>query len=709
MTELLDLSSFRASKQEGMKESYKTTGAISLSIEKSHKKLVWPKNFYICGTEEWLITLRDEIQKHGEFYVDTETSSLNPWKGKIYCLSFEVAGKGYLVPLEHYLLPWVSKESVKKVLGGVFEDPKILKHGHNVLFDTLFIENDLGVLSQGITCDTMIQSQVLRPGNDTPHGLKELSTEYGFSENTGNYKDQFGKSAWSHIDSKVGAYYAIKDPVLTRQLKEKQDTLLNETIDYEELYSKALGIKVGAKNLKHIFEDIEIPLMNLTYNMTRRGVRVDQKYYEEEFHPTVYKEWHKAAEDISPYIEPYLKAVEAEDVYQVLESPTKLMTVMFDYLKMPLVKHVTLKFDPETRAFTKRTLGKEAIGNLCKDHPPIALLKEYRRWSQLKKLYVDALPDLITDGRVHPIWNTTRASTGRLSCSAPNLSQVASRDAKLVRRVYIPDPGNTFVSLDFSGQEMRWLAHYSRDPKLLDFFRNPTGLDIYSQTVVDSFPDSDFTSAKITREQFRNMEKAARKESQPYKTGKALVLGLGYLLSAPSFARKMGQPKDWGEEKFNGYHSTYPGVSKFHQQVFEFTRKHGYMTTCLGRRRYLPQINSPLEGFRKEAERASANLPIQGSSAEQLKTSALLVQHKIDTYKWPIWIVMLIHDEILFEVDIKFLSKHPEVFDEIRQTMQNAIPLAVPMETSMSIEEFWGHSIDESELDDLAELLSEED
>ena len=137
------------------------------------------------------------------------------------------------------------------------------------------------------------------------------------------------------------------------------------------------------------------------------------------------------------------------------------------------------------------------------------LLSAYRQWNTVKKMFVDTLDDMIVDGRIHPTLNCIGAGTGRMSCVGPNLQQCPSRMGALVRNMYIPEPGYTFMSADFSSQEMRILAHWSNDEGLKRFFTDPDALDPYSETALMAASDEDFAAEGLTREEFRKMPKAA--------------------------------------------------------------------------------------------------------------------------------------------------------------------------------------------------------
>ena len=560
----------------------------------------------------------------------------------------------------------------------------------NCKFDAHFVRQQLGMPVGRLYCDTLVQSQVINPDTNTSHGLKELSAQYGIASDTGNYKAQFGKTAWSYLPWKLGCYYAIKDCELVARLKEVQDGILAEP-DKEKLLN--------------LFWNIEMPMVNLTFMMETKGMRVDQHYLNNTLIPTVYQEWTKASETLRPYVEPYLGYVDGESVQKVLESPTKLEKIFFDKLDVPLIKFVTLRKD-EVGKFTKRSLDKEAIAGTQRTCEVMRLLGEYRKWATVKKMFADTLPEKIVDGHVHPIMNVIGAATGRMSLSNPNLQQIPARMGPLVRNMFVPAPGNTFLSCDFSGQEVRILAHYSKDQKLVNFYKNPNGLDIYSQTALDAFDDIAFQKSNTSKKAFLKMSKADRKNINVYRDAKSLVLGLNYGMGPAKYSRNTGKSAKEGKQDFEAYHRAYPRVGVYQRAAIEFARENGYITTLLGRRRPLPFINSTSDnGLRSSAERAATNTCIQGSAADMVKIAAINVGRLIFKNKWPIQIVLLVHDEILYELPIEWAQQHPEAIQEITKTMCSALPLIVPMESSITWEPRWGS---ERELDEIEDWIADE-
>ena len=684
------LDAVEAPDKSAMHESLKTKRETAESIAKAVSELreqPWPNNYIIANDEKKLKTLAKHIAAEKSFVFDVETSGTNPWRHKLFCISFWVGDTGYLIPLEHRMMSVVDPALVREHLATAFADPSIFRQNHNIKFDAHFIEEQLGIPVGPLGCDTEVQARVIDPDTQRPHGLKELCAQYGLAKSTGNYTAQFGKTAWSHLDPKLAAYYAIKDCELVIKLRAHQDELLEDT-----------------PKLKKLFWDLEMHMVNETYAMERQGMRIDQNYYDEVLKPRVYTEWNAAIDALRPYIEPHLP--KDSTIEEVLESPTKLMPIFFDNLDVPLVKFVTLRRGAFGE-WNKRSLDKEAVAGLRHQSEPMRLLGEYRKWSTLKKMFIDSLPARIIGDRVHPRINLI-VSTGRMSMADPNLQQIPSRMGPLVRNMFIPDDGNIFMSADFSGQEMRILAHYSRDEALMKLYTDPDQkLDVYSFTAVRSFQDEAFARDGISRKKFEKLSKNERKGLTVYRDAKALVLGLGYGMGPSKYARNTGKTAAQGKKDYQGYHDGFPGVKRYQDAQIAKAKRLGYVTTLLGRRRPLPFINMTSDGAaRASAERAAMNTPIQGSAADMVKLAARNVARLLRERQWPVRIVILIHDEILFEMPITWAQQNHEAIKEITDTMCSALPLRVPMESSAILEPRWGTEMEVDDLDDFVEELA---
>lgn len=665
-----------------MKESVKTSGAIAKSIASSLRSMVWPETYHIVRSAEELPQIVDEVRSTGTLIFDCETTGLNPWRDRVLGLGISNGEQCYSIAIEHLMLPCVDVQPIARVLGSLFIDPDIRRINHNIKFDAHLLREQMGMECGEFYCDTLIQSQVLNPDTETSHGLKDLAEMNGCVDySTGSFTTQFGKTAWSHLDPKVAAFYLCRDVDLILPLMNAQNKRLE-----------------AKPKLKRLFWQLEMPVLNITYEMEKGGILIDEEYIRTTMRPKVYTQYAEATEAMAPYIEPHLAAVKAESVEAVLQSPKKLGEVFFDRLDIPLIKFVTLRRDKITGEWIKRSLDKEAVEGLQDEHECMRLLGKWRKVSTLKKLFVDQLPGMIVDGRIHATIRSCGTSTGRMSMSSPNLQQVSTRDGPLIRNMFIPAPGNTFMSADFSQQEMRIQAHFTKDPALIRIFTESL-FDMYSQMAIDVFG--------CDPAEFKDPDKA--KKHPMRRITKAIVLALGYGMRESKFARNAKIPLKEAKRLFATYHRMYPGVDAYAKRSIKFAKDHGYIVTLMGRERPLPHINNTQDaGRRMTAERAAQNQPIQGTAADATKIATLRVHRLIKKNQWPVRIVLLIHDEIVYEMPTLWAKKNPEAIREIISTMENALPLCVPMKSSATFESRWGteYEIDDLEADILDSLVA---
>lgn len=676
---LFDLAPYMAT--NGMKERAKTSKPVAARIAKKAKSIVWPSNYHVVKNVSDLGRIARLISEHLEFVFDVETTGLSPQSDRLLCVSFFVGGEAFLVAFEHIMLPTIRMEKFQEVLGEFFTRPDVRRINHNIKFDAHFIRA-CGIPMETYYCDTELQSRVIDSTGE--HGLKELSVLYGLdtydTDEAGNrlggsYRAQFGNNAWSHIDPRVASYYACKDAELAWKLYRYQDELLQTM-----------------QRLHILFWRLEMEVSLISFEMEHVGVRIDEDYFRDVLTPQIYAEYDRCVDALRPYLTPYIFA--NETLERVLESPTRLAQIYFDEIKVPLEKYTTLLRNQKGE-WVSRTLSKVAISAFSDCFIQMKLLGEYRKVSTLKKMFIDTLPLRMRNGRVHPNIRVIGTETGRMSMDSPNLQQIPARMGSAVRNAFLPDEGHVFVSLDYSGQEMRILASISQDAKLLKFFRDGSKLDIYSQAAYDMEDKPSFN-----REAFAALPKDKRKKTTEYSIYKSLILGLGYGMSAATFARNSKIHVKEGERMYDKYYRTYPGVKAYQERTIKFAKKHGYTVTLMGRRRKLPLIHSDEKGKQGSAERAAMNHPIQGTAADQTKRAAVACHRLIKKNNWPARIALFVHDEIVFSVDRKWLRKHPEHMEQIRTTLINALPLSVPVESSIEIEDRWGTVVDIEKLED---------
>jgi DNA polymerase-1 len=331
-----------------------------------------------------------------------------------------------------------------------------------------------------------------------------------------------------------------------------------------------------------------------------------------------------------------------------------------------------LKLSP-VRKTAKRTGLSTDIGVLeilAKEHPLPGLLLEYRQLSKLKSTYVDALPKLVNQRtkRIHTSFNQTVTATGRLSSSDPNLQNIPIRTdlGKQIRKAFVPrDKNHLLLSADYSQVELRILAHFSQDHTLMNAFKK--GEDIHNRTASEVFG---VRIDRVTPEQ-RAIAKT---------TNFAVIYGV----SAYGLSQQTDMSVQESAMFIDVYFKRYPKVKDYIEQMIELTQKQGFVTTLLGRRRYIPEINSSNRQKREFAERTAINTPIQGSAADLIKLVMIDIRKALNKFKSRM--ILQVHDELVFDVHKDELD---EVKDMVKDKMENTVDLEVPVKVDIGVGESW--------------------
>ena len=404
--------------------------------------------------------------------------------------------------------------------------------------------------------------------------------------------------------------------------------------------------------LQSIFSDIEMPLAPILAGMERAGVSVDADLLRE------------AGRNLGEQV----ASLEAE-IFDLagqkfsIGSTKQLQEVLFDTLKLPVGK----------KTKTGYSTGAEVLEDLAaKGHEIAGKIVRWREVSKLKSTYADALPALINPatGKVHTSLNQTVTSTGRLSSSNPNLQNIPVRTeiGREIRKGFVAAQGNVLVSADYSQIELRLFAHITKDPGLVQAFQ--TDGDIHAQTARRIFevPD-DQPVTHDQRRQAKTINFAVIYGASPFRV--AIELGITQVRAA---------------ELIKAYLALYPSVRAYLDTILEGAREKGYVQTLSGRRRYVPDINSRVFQFRQAAEREAANMPVQGTSADIIKLAMLHTDKALAGSGLGAQMVLQVHDELLFECpadEVRALA------DLVRDAMQNAYPLDVPLRAEVKSGHNW--------------------
>jgi DNA polymerase-1 len=524
---------------------------------------------------------------------------------------------------------------VLAALKSVLENPAIGKIGQNIKYDAhIFIGEEIQL--QGIAHDTMLQSYILN-STASRHNMDALASYY-LDHETIHFEDIAGKGAkqktFNQIELSEATDYAAEDADITLQLYD----CLNARLQEDE-------------RLQRVYQDIEMPLVEVLIKLEQNGVLIDPSMLERQ----------------GVEIDQQLSGIECS-VYELageefnLSSPKQVQAILYDKLELPILRK-TPKGQPST--------AEDVLEELARDYEIPARILEYRSLNKLKTTYIDKLPDEIDlrTGRVHTSYQQAVASTGRLSSTNPNLQNIPIRTAqgRRIREAFIAPPGKCILALDYSQIELRIMAHLSADESLLRAFEQ--GLDVHRATAAEVFG--------IELEQVGDDQRRA---------AKAINFGLIYGMSAFGLGKQLNIGRKEAQQYVDTYFERYPGVRRYMEDTKALAREQGYVETVFGRRLYLPDINARNAVQRQYAERTAINAPMQGTAADIIKRAMIAVHHWLIEDGDQTKMIMQVHDELVFEVDQADVERSS---DAIGGLMISAAELSVVLEVDSGVGDNW--------------------
>ena len=425
-----------------------------------------------------------------------------------------------------------------------------------------------------------------------------------------------------------------------------------ERADFLQRLAPVLRAQIDEQELAGVFEKIDSPLAPVLADMERIGIRVDPKELDK----------------MSTSMEKEVRRLEKE-IWKLagnefnINSPAQLAEILFDKLNLQ---------PPARRGKGKvRSTAADILEEMAAQHPLPAKIIEYREISKLKSTYVDALPKLIhpETGRLHTSFSQTTAATGRLSSSDPNLQNIPIRTelGREIRAAFVAEKGKILLSADYSQIELRVMAHFSRDPVLIDAFRN--GEDIHARTAQEVFGVGPMAQ-----------------NAEHRRAAKAINFGIIYGLSAFGLAQQLGIGQKEAAQFINAYFTRYRGVKEFLDKILVETRKTGVAKTLFGRIRPIPEINSPQAQLRGFAERTALNSPLQGTAADLIKLAMINIDRRLAAEKFEAKMILQVHDELLFEAPPKEKGKLEKL---VREEMEGVHKLTVPLVVEISSGPNW--------------------
>jgi len=568
------------------------------------------------------------------FAIDTETDSLDARRARPVGLSFAWrAGSAYYVPLGHEEGGNVPEAAVRLHLGKILADDRVEKVGQNLKFDMHVLET-LGLRPKGPYFDTMLASYLLDP--DRPRDLDSLSAELlghrkiatetligkGRQQTTMDLLPVSRVRDYAAEDA--DAAWRLREPLLARLREKGQEALLRE---------------------------IEGPLIPILVEMERTGVHVDARLLGS-----------MGRELEADLVRQGDEVVRLAGVSFNVNSPSQLGEVLYERLKLPHGRKTKTGYSTDS----------EVLEELATDHPIARAVLEYRQTMKLKTTYLDALPRLIDPrtGRIHAQFNQAVAATGRLSSSDPNLQNIPVRtpQGRRIRRAFVPQrDGDLLISADYSQIELRILAHLSKDPALIAAFR--IGEDIHRAT-----------AARIFDTDLDRVDPAMRARAKTVNFG--VLYGMGPLRLSRELGISLAEARGFIEH----YFAKMPGVKAYLDENLARARRDGFVSTILGRRRYLPALATDSARARAQAERIAANTPIQGSAADLMKRAMIRVHESLASSSCAARMILQVHDELLLEGP----EGEAETVEAIlRSAMEEAITLDVPLVVEIARGRSW--------------------
>ena len=584
--------------------------------------------------------IKEEIIKNKKivFYLESK-QDLNEEKiikEKItaICIYNEDNNEAYYIPLneEKDIYNW--KE--------IFENKDIKKTGINLTKEYILLkQNDITL--NGIEYDVQIASYILNPSNNKLD-IERLSFEHigvdiieylqnlGIEKNENKQLNLFDEVSQDNKQDKIDKYKSSLYVTVISKIKEKTSKKLEE---------------IGAKEL---FENIDMPTVEVLSDMQWNGMYVDEKELEE-----FGKELTNKIESVTNVI--YEMAGEEFNI----NSTKQLGEILFEKMKLPVYKKTKSGYSTDV----------DVLERLKKDDPIIEQILEYRQLVKLNSTYVEGLKQYINPKthRIHSFFHQTITATGRISSTEPNLQNIPTRFelGKRVRKVFRPEDGKVYLDADYSQIELRVLAHVSEDEHMIEAFKNNE--DIHKQAASKVFKTP---IEEVTKEQRSN--------------AKAVNFGIVYGISDFGLANQLNIPRKKAKQYINEYLEQYSGIKRFMDGVTEKAKEQGYVETLFSRRRYIPELKSNNYMVRQFGARAAMNTPIQGTAADIMKIAMINVSKKMKQENLESKIVLQVHDEMMIEAKKEEAQKVKEI---MKKEMEAAIQLKVPLIVDVSEASNW--------------------
>lgn len=589
-----------------------------------------PHDYKVAGSAEERKQLLKELSKAPVFGVHAIASSLDPKQARLLGMAFSLKQtSASYVP--------VGSGEVGKILEEfrpVLESSQNEKVGHNLKYH-LGVLRWNSVAARGKVFDTMIAHALIEP--DMRHTLAYLAEVYlGYSV--------------IPMSQLIGE----KDPISLADVPvEKMAELACESAELTWTLRPILESELKRKRQETVFYKIEAPLVTVLADMEVEGIRVDSAALGE-FGAQLAKEIDQLEKTICGM---------AGREFNI-NSGRQLGEVLFEVMK--------ICEKPKKTKTGQYATDEQTLLTLAPEHEIVQKLMEYRSLTKLKSTYADTLPEAIwpKTGRIHTTFNQVMTSTGRLSSQDPNLQNIPIRRERgqEIRRAFVPrDKDHLLLSVDYSQIELRIIAALSREPGLLDAFKN--GTDVHTATAARVFG--------VSLEQV---------DSEMRRKAKMVNYGIAYGISAFGLAQRLAIPRREAMAIIEQYFAKFPGIRQYMNDTIALAREKGYVETVTGRRRYMRDINSANAATRGGAERNAINAPIQGTAADMIKIAMIEIQRELQRKNFRTRMLLQVHDELVFDL---YKPEEKEILALVEEKMKSAIALDVPIEVEMGTGQNW--------------------
>ena len=593
------------------------------------------------SNEEEIKSVIDEINKSGKLvFIIAKTEVLNSEQivhKNIHRISIYCDEKNIVYDIK------LNNEELKKNFKGIFESTEIKKYGHNLCEDYVLLKQN-GITIKNMCFDAGIAGYDLNQtmGNYSIENLAELYLHI----DTDQYLDQYMQD--EKKNKQINLFQMDDDNSKQAEDNEKHINAFKVYLIYK-LYNITIE-KMKELNLIDLFENIEMPLVEILGEMQFAGMKVDKEELIE----------------FGDKLKAQLDGIK-NDIYELsgtefnINSPKQLGEVLFEKIKLPVYKKTKNGYSTDV----------DVLEKLKKEHPIIEKILEYRSLTKLNSTYVEGLIPYINDktGRVHSYFHQTITATGRISSTEPNLQNIPTREelGKQLRKVFKPREGYIYVDADYSQIELRVLAHISQDKHMLEAFKN--GEDIHKQA-----------ASKVLGIPIEEVTKEQRGKA------KAVNFGIVYGISDFGLAEQIGVSRKEAKQYIEQYLEKYSGIKKFMDDIVEDAKEKGYVETLFHRRRYIPELTSRNYMVRQFGARVAMNTPIQGTAADIMKIAMIDTYNKLKEENLDAKLILQVHDELMIECKIEEKEKVKEI---LKTCMENATKLSIPLKAEVSEATNW--------------------